>query len=73
MKKIICSFIYAIFFGIIIVLLSIVLNDHRYTAFAHFVGGFILTLPAAIMTTLILHAHYKYYEKRFFRLPERNK
>ena len=31
------------------------------------IGAFMATLPATMITALILHAHYKYYEKKYFQ------
>lgn len=67
-KKIICSFAYAIFFGIIILLLRFVLGkDIGFYGIDVVISAFILSFPSAIFTALILHAHYKYYERRYFQ------
>ena len=70
-KKIICSFVYSICVITMFLLLRFVFDMG--VGFSVVIGAFILSFPSAIITALILHAHYKYYEKRYFRQPERNK
>ncbi|MBR3483028.1 MAG: hypothetical protein IKH45_09160 [Neisseriaceae bacterium] len=70
-KKIICSFIFAIIIAITAPLLVIWLGGNPTHTFLHMaIGAFMGLLPATMITALILHAHRKYYEKRFFRQPE---
>ncbi|MBQ9683625.1 MAG: hypothetical protein IJV35_10215 [Neisseriaceae bacterium] len=65
-KKIICSFIFSIIISIMIALIAIFLPA-EYELFSVVMYYLIISLPATIITALILNAHYKYYKRKYFQ------
>ena len=66
-KKIICSFIFAIIIAITAPLLVMWLSNPTHTFLHMAIGTFMGSLPATMITALLLHAHYQYYKKKYFQ------
>lgn len=65
-KKIICSFIFSIIISIMIALIAIFLPA-EYELFSVVMYYLIISLPATIITALILNAHHKYDKRKYFQ------
>ncbi|MBR5675705.1 MAG: hypothetical protein IKX14_04620, partial [Neisseriaceae bacterium] len=65
-KKIMCIFVFTLFIVITLpFIIATLLPNHSFSRMA--IGAFMTALPATMMTALILHAHYKYYEKKYLK------
>ena len=61
-----CAFLFTILIVITVPFIIATISPN-YSFLYMTIGAFMATLPATMITALILHAHYKYYEKKYFQ------
>lgn len=66
LKKMLCAFLFTILIVITVpFIIATISPNHSFLYMT--IGAFMATLPATMITALILHAHHKYYEKKYFQ------